>query len=107
MPNLQPGMTATASRLNRIVQGGQVTVSPTTSTSGGTFYGAAYNRGSSPVTFPLAFDSTPVVTVTADSNAPGQIIELNVTDVTATGCTVWLARTNTTTTTVYWIAVQP
>jgi hypothetical protein len=107
VPNLQPGQTATASRLNKSVQGGTASVAPTTSTPGGTFYGAAYNRGSVAVVFPLAFDAAPAVTVTADSSAPGQIIEINVTDVTATGCTIWLARTNTTTTTVYWIAVQP
>lgn len=107
MPNIQPGMRLTASRLNKIAQGGSVSIMPATSTSGGTFYGASYFRGSTAVTFPTAFDAAPAVTVTTDSNAPGQVVEVAVTGVTATGCTIWLARTNSSATTVYWTAVQP
>jgi hypothetical protein len=43
---------------------------------------------------------------TANSSVPGsQVTGVGVTNLTSTGLTVWLTRTNTTLTTVYWMAV--
>ena len=46
------------------------------------------------------------VTATAESAVPGsQVLEVSINQITATGCTVWIYRTNTTSSRVHVIAV--
>lgn len=82
---------------------GQVTVTPggsSVSNSIGTFF-----RGSATITFPAGtFSSSPAVLVTGNSGAPGTLISCSATGISATGATIWIARTDTTATFVYWIA---
>jgi hypothetical protein len=42
---------------------------------------------------------------TAESAVPNTVLETTVSGITSTGATVWLYRTNTTSTTVHWIAI--
>ena len=65
-----------------------------------------YNRGSAIVTFPSgSFSTAPVVVCGANSGVPGTMIEASVSKVSATGFTAWLARSDTTNTIFYWIAI--
>lgn len=58
------------------------------------------------VTWGRALPGNVHVTVSAESAVPGsQVIEVSANQITATGCTVWLYRTNTTSTRVHVIAV--
>jgi hypothetical protein len=60
---------------------------------------------SASVTWGRALPGTVHVTVSAESSVPGsQVHEVSMNQITATGCTVWLYRTNTTTTRVHVIA---
>lgn len=77
-----------------------------TMTQGGTatFTVSAANTPTSfAVTFPVAFPSTPVVTLGVGSAAP-QNIEAGVTAVTTTGCTLWGVRNSTGSVIIMWIA---
>lgn len=66
----------------------------------------ASDATSATVTFPTAFASTPSVMVSPVTTLPGTIVlGTAVTEVTATGCKVWVWRSNTTTMDVTWIAV--
>lgn len=56
------------------------------------------------LTFATAFDDTPVVMLTLSSTAPYNVI-VGASDVSATGFTLNLFRTTTTTTNVMWIAM--
>lgn len=80
----------------RAMASGQVTGTPPT--GGGTV--------AMPVVFPYnRFASAPRVQVSADSTLPGQC-QVSYSGVTATGCTVYLNRTNNTPTSVSWQAVE-
>ncbi|MBQ8570269.1 MAG: H-type lectin domain-containing protein [Kiritimatiellae bacterium] len=57
------------------------------------------------VTFAKAYASAPVVTLTAGSSAPGVVAEVTVSNITTTGFTICVYRTNTSVTTIQWIAV--
>ena len=58
------------------------------------------------VDFPTAFTSAPTVVATPLSTVPGTaVLGCGVSNVTATGCRIYLTRTNTTATSVSWIAV--
>lgn len=57
------------------------------------------------VTFEREYSTMPIVTLTAGSSAPGTAIqEVTVSNVTYTGFTVCVYRTNTSTTTIQWMA---
>ncbi|MGW5696052.1 hypothetical protein ACWEWX_35585, partial [Streptomyces asiaticus] len=43
--------------------------------------------------------------VTAQSSVPGTVTEVTANNVTATGLTLWLSRTNTTTTNIWYLVV--
>lgn len=52
------------------------------------------------------FASAPHVFVTGDTSVPGQtVLEVSANNVTAEGCNVWIYRTNTTSTGVWWMAI--
>ena len=58
------------------------------------------------VTFEKTYASAPVITLTAGSSAPGTAVtEVTVSNVTTTGFTVNVYRTNTSITTIQWIAI--
>lgn len=95
------GEPAYASLLNAISSGaltaqvGTKTITPT-----------AGDATSGTVTFPVAFASTPSVMVSPVTVVPGTtVLGTAVTEVTATGCKVWVWRSNTTSMDVLWIAV--
>ena len=57
------------------------------------------------VTFNREYKTMPIVTLTAGSSAPGTAItEVTVSNITYTGFTVCVYRTNTSTTTIQWMA---
>lgn len=60
------------------------------------------------VSFPAGrFTAAPVVQVTASTGAPGTLVTgVGVVDVTTTGCRIYLTRTNTSSTGVYWTAIR-
>lgn len=77
------------------IQHGRVTVSCT-----------ANEVSSASVTFSKTYTSAPTITLTAGSSAPGTAVsEVCVSNVTTTGFDVRVYRTNTSVTTVHWIAV--
>ena len=79
-----------------MVASGHVTVTPT----------VANAISSASVTFPRAFSGVPSVTATAQSSVPNQVTQVTVSNVTATGCTVYMYRTTMTATNIMWIAVS-
>ena len=86
-----------AQAVENLVQTGTATINVT----------AANTPVSLAVTFPVAFQATPVVTVTPVTNNPHQVFG-SVTARSATGCTVWAARnTGSGSTDVMWTAVGP
>ena len=78
------------------IASGFVTVTPT----------AANATSSAEVNFPRPFAAPPSVTATAYSGAPTTVTQVTVSNVTATGCTVYMYRTSTTATNIMWIAVS-
>lgn len=57
------------------------------------------------VTFDREYSTMPIVTVTAGSSAPGTAVsEVTVSNITYTGFTVCVYRTNTSATTIQWMA---
>lgn len=95
------GDPAYASLLNAITSGaldvqvGRESISPTAGDATG-----------ETITFPVAFASTPSVMVSPVTVVPGTtVLGTAVTEVTTTGCKVWVWRSNTTSTPVTWIAV--
>lgn len=61
---------------------------------------------SAAVTWGRALPGNVHVVVAAESSVPGsQVMEVSSNQITATGCTVWLYRSNTTATTVHVVAV--
>lgn len=77
----------------RNIQSGRVTIKPVADTP------VAKN-----VTFPSSFENVPNVTATANTTVP-QRCSVGIANVTITGFTIYLTRTNTTETSVHWIAV--
>ena len=84
-------------RHSPVVLSGIVNVPPT----------AANEPTSVNITFPDgAFASPPVVTVTPETIYPGiAVTGVGVNPVATTGATLWLTRTNTTPTNLYWMAI--
>lgn len=78
------------------VSSGIVTITPT----------ATNAVTSAEVTFPRPFDAPPNVVATAWSSVPNQVVQVTVSNVTATGCTVYMHRTTSTATNVMWIAAS-
>lgn len=68
---------------------------------------AANTPKAASVTFPASrFSNTPSVVVTARSSVPGtQVTGVGVLSETTSGCTIYLTRTNTTSTGVAWVAI--
>lgn len=59
------------------------------------------------ITFSPAFTSVPKVFVSADSGAPSTTLKgVTVTDITTSSATIALNRSNTTATTIYWLAIE-
>ena len=81
-----------------VIATGSVSITPT----------AANAPTSADITFPTGrFSVAPVVQVTAATSVPGsQVTGVGVTNVTSTGCRVFVTRINTTATPVNWTAVQ-
>jgi hypothetical protein len=80
----------------RHIESGQVVITPS----------AANTPTSVAVTFATPYAAAPAVMVSAYSAVAGtQILGVGVTNITTTGCTIWLTRTNTTPGTVGWLAV--
>jgi H-type lectin domain-containing protein len=89
------------------IQSGSVTITPSGSNQNWlTNTNSTFKSGSAAVTFPSAFNSPPIVVVTLASagGTLGVVVEALVTDVTATGCTIWGARATTSSFPVNWIA---
>ena len=80
----------------KFIQVGTVTITPE----------AANTPTSAEVKFPTAFPGVPKVFVTANTSVPGTAVTgVAANNVSATGCTIWLTRTNVTATGVWWVAV--
>lgn len=59
------------------------------------------------VTFPAGlFTAAPVIQVTANTSAPGVVTEVSASSVTASGCNVSILRSDTTSTGIWWTAIQ-
>ena len=57
------------------------------------------------VTFDREYETAPIVTLTAGSSVPGTVVqEVTVSNVTSTGFTACVYRTNTSTTIIQWMA---
>lgn len=62
---------------------------------------------SATISFGKTFETPPSVVVTPTSSVPGTVVTgWGVTDVTTTGCKIWVTRTNTTATGLNWIATS-
>lgn len=84
-----------AEAMEKRVQAGTVQITPVANTV-----------TSAAVTFPTPYAAPPVVTVTAQTAVPGsQVQEVSAFNITATGCNVYVYRTNTTSVTISWTAV--
>lgn len=87
------------------VAAGQVSITPTTSRT--LDWGGSFKYGNTTVTFPAGyFSSAPSVVISANSSVPGIVIEATPSNVSATGFTANLARTDSTATIIYWQAIQ-
>lgn len=80
----------------QLIQSGTISITPS----------AANTPTAGKVTFGTAFPAAPKVVATALSTVPGTTVTgVGVSGISTTGCTIYLTRTNTTATTIYWIAV--
>lgn len=77
----------------RNIQSGRVTIAPVANTP-----------TPATITFATAFENVPNVTVSANTAVPERC-SVGISNVTTTGFTIYLTRTNTTSTSVHWIAV--
>lgn len=78
-----------------VVQYGSVSITPS----------AANTPTSKEVTFAKAFAAMPTVVATAASSVVGTVVlGVGVSNVTKTGFTIWITRTNTTSTGINWVA---
>lgn len=58
------------------------------------------------VVFPQEFDTAPIITTSANTSGPGNIVlGTSATNVTTKGCDIYLTRTSTTSTSVYWVGI--
>lgn len=65
-----------------------------------------YFIGHKTVSLPAgAFTGSPAIVLTGNSGYPGNMIQCSVSGVSATGFTVNMARTDSTSTYIYWLAV--
>lgn len=79
-----------------IIQAGETTLTPT----------EADKTCSVAVNFPVAFKEKPSVVVNGQTAYPGGTVKaMAVDNITTTGCTIYMLRSNTTATKVNWIAV--
>lgn len=69
---------------------------------------ASNTPSSQTVTFPAGrFSATPAVMVSANTSVPGTLVTgVSYSGASSTGVTLWVTRTNTTSTNVSWLAVQ-
>ena len=100
---------------NKVVDAALKTKSDTTHTHSLADFGFQYGKvavsctantvSTANVTFDREYKTMPIVTVTAGSSSPGTIVqEVTVSNITYTGFTVCVYRTNTSTTTIQWMA---
>lgn len=97
------GEEITAARLNARqypggqIQAGRVSITPS----------AANVDTSLAVSFPTSFAVAPKVVVTADTSVPySEVRSVTVSDISTTGFTLWINRTNTAATPVEWLAAS-
>lgn len=75
---------------------GSVSITPTANTP-----------TSKSVSFGKTFPSTPNVIISAETSVPGStVLECGATNISTTGFTAWVYRTNTTATVLHWIAIS-
>lgn len=86
---------ALSARTSTLVQWGTVAITPT----------AANTYSTAAVTFPVAFSAVPAVSVTQVAAGTGAVTSIGSDTPTTSGFNPGIARTNTTVTTVMWIAV--
>ena len=85
-----------STQLNSDLQGGIVSITPTSTNT------PTYMQ----ITFPVAFSSAPAVTVSPLTSAP-HIVSASVLEITATGCKIYLTRSDATqNTSISWVAVR-
>lgn len=77
-----------------LIQYGSTTITPVANTP-----------TSKTITFPKAFASSPVVFTNADTTVPGTVIQTSAQGATTTSFKAYIYRTNTTVTTIDWIAI--
>lgn len=69
---------------------------------------SANTPASTYVTFPRGFSATPTITVTPQSGVPGtQMLGTGISETSSGGFRVHVTRTNTTTTSIMWMAIGP
>ena len=79
------------------IQHGNINITPS----------AANTPTSKAVTFKQEFSGNPDIIATAHTSVPGTtLLCVGTASRSTTGCTIWVTRTNTTETTVNWIAVN-
>src|SRR5690625_1063049 len=103
------GEVITAEKLSSGVQWGLANVVPDTPVGSGSLFSSDYFRGFFEVTFDVPFAEIPSIQVTARTSVPGgTLVEASYTDVTTTGMTIVIARSNQTATNVDWLVIgQP
>lgn len=102
------GEIITAHKLRSGVQYGLVNVTPdeeVEATGPDSHFASDFYRGEEQITFDVPFAAIPTIQVTARTAVPGRVIVASYTNVTTTGMTVMLARGNTTSTNVDWLAI--
>lgn len=78
------------------IQHGNVSITPS----------AANTPTSKIVTYEQKFSGTPDIIANGHTSVPGTVlVGVGTSDRSATGCTIWITRTNTTDTTINWIAI--
>lgn len=86
------------SKKGQFCQSGYVDVTPS----------AANTPTSKTITFPYAFTSAPKVALGLRATVPGtQVTGVSLGSESTTGCTIYVTRTNTTSTRVHWVATGP
>ncbi|USK72611.1 hypothetical protein [Peribacillus asahii] len=81
---------------NFMVARGSVTITPT----------AANEPTSASISFGKTFPSNPTVMVTPNTTVPGKTVTgWGMSGVSETGCTLWVTRTNTSATSLHWVAI--
>lgn len=102
------GEVITAEKLTAGMQYGLVSIlpeDPVNPTGNSQQYANGYFRGQAHITFDVPFVDIPTIQVTARTSVPGGLIEASYTDVTPTGVTIMIARGNSFSTNVDWLAI--